>query len=135
MKVTALSIARVCVSVGKELPAAELPALMDTAASLLVSHGLLKDARTFPELLRREWLKAEGAIATTLETTSGSAGKTAEEIGSLLQHALKKACVLEERADPTLLGGMVLSVGDERFDLSLRGALTELSRTLSAPVS
>jgi len=135
MKVTALAIARAVASLGKTLPANDLPAMLDAAASLLVAQGLLRDARTFPDLLKRVWLKEEGATAVMLETATGSAGKTKDDLQLLLQTVLRQKCIVEERANAHLLGGMILSVGDERFDLSLRGALTGLTRTLSAPIS
>jgi len=135
MKVSALAIARAVASIGKTLPAGDLPLLMDAAASMLIEQGLIRDARIFPDLLKRVWLKEEGAVAATLTTMNGSAGKATAELHSLLESSLKRTCLLEEQADPGILGGMLLSVGDERFDLTLRGALTDLTRTLSAPMA
>lgn len=134
MKVTSLAIARAVVHVGHTLPAEELPALLDAAASFLIAHGLIKDARTFPVLLEREWLKQEGVISVKLTTMTGHAGKTKDDILAILENALRRTCLLEERADPLVRGGLLLTVGDERFDFTLRGALTDLAHRLSAPI-
>lgn len=134
MKATALAIARAVVHVGMKLPKEELPALLDATASFLIAHGLMKAARTFPVLLEREWLKQEGVVSVKLTTVAGHAGKAKDDILAILQGALKQGCLLEERADPAIRGGLLLTVGDERFDCTLRGALTELASRLTQPI-
>ncbi|MDD5751260.1 MAG: F0F1 ATP synthase subunit delta [Candidatus Peribacteraceae bacterium] len=135
MKVTALAIARAFVESAKSLPEQELSALADAAAALLGTHGLLKDSRTFPALVDRVWRTQEGIAAVTIETRTGDVGPMKKDILSIVEHALRRKCVLEERANPALLGGLILSVEDERFDASLRGALTTLSARITQPVS
>lgn len=135
MKVTALAIARAFVESAKTTPEKELPALADAAASLLGTHGLLKDSRTFPALVARVWRVQEGVASVRIETRTGDAGPLTKDILSIVESALKRTCILEERANPALLGGLILSIEDERFDASLRGALTALSARIAQPVS
>lgn len=134
MKLTPRAVARAVVSVGRTLPAEELPALLDAAASLLIGRGLMKAARTFPALLEHEWLKQEDAVSVKLTSTTGHAGHAKDDILAILQGALKRTCFLEERIDPAIRGGLLLTVGDERFDATLRGALTELASRLTQPI-
>jgi len=135
MKVTALAIARAFVESVKTLPEKEIPALADAAAALLGTHGLLKDSRTFPQLVERVWRTQKGMAAVRIETRTGDVGPLKQEIKSIVESALKQPCDLEERADPSILGGLILKIDDERFDASLRGALTELSTRIIQPVS
>jgi hypothetical protein len=134
MKVTASTLARAFVDIAQTLPAAEVPALADATAAFLVFHGLSRHAPLFPRLVEREWLKREGAVSAKMITTSGRAGKFREEVLTLVQDALRRPCHLEEIADPSVLGGVLLTVGDECFDATLRGALTDLAQKLAAPV-
>jgi F0F1-type ATP synthase delta subunit len=134
MKVTALTVARAFVDVAKATHRDELPALADAAVALLASYGLLKAARTFPALVERVWQRGEGVVPVKLTTVSGDAGEVKEEILHIVKTALKRPCVLEEHADPSVLGGMMLSIEDERFDATLRGALSNLAEQLTAPI-
>jgi len=135
MKVTALMIARAFVDSAKTLPAAEIPALSDAAAALLGQHGLLGESRTFPALVERVWKQQEGITSVRITTRTGDAGPAKHEILKIVQDNLKRTCVLEERADPGILGGLELLIGDERFDATLRSALTGLSARITQPVT
>ena len=134
MKVTARAIARAFVDVAKTLPPAEQAALADAAASMLVSHGLLKDSRTFPALVERIWRKQEGMVSVRLTTTTGDAGPVKAQLLTIIESSLKRPCSIEERADPSILGGILLSVGDERFDCTLRSSLNTLAHRLTRPI-
>ena len=135
MKLTADTIAHAFVDSVASLSEVEIPALVDAVAQLLIAHGLYKDARTFPSLLERVWQKKEGIVQVRLTSVSGDAGPSKEQILSIVRDTLKRPCILEERADPAMLGGLLLTVGDERFDVSLRGALKTLSQRITQPVT
>lgn len=53
-------------------------------------------------------------------------------IASRLGRRLGKTVVLEERVDPSILGGVIAQVGDTVIDSSIRGRLERLRRTLTA---
>lgn len=53
-------------------------------------------------------------------------------IASRLGRRLGKMVVLEERVDPSILGGVIAQVGDTVIDGSIRGRLERLRRTLTA---
>lgn len=135
MKVTALAIARAFVDLARTTPSGDFSALADAAATLLASHGLLRESRTFPSLVERVWQKQEGVIPVTLTTVKGHAGPVKEELLAIVRNAIKRPCALSERADPGIVGGLMLSIGDERFDCTLRGALGQLSARIMQPIT
>ena len=134
MKVNALSIARAFVDIAKSLAAEDQGALADAAIHLLVEQGLLKECRTFPALVERVWRKQEGIVPVHLTTTTGNAGPAAQHLLRIIESSLKKSCVLEEWADASIVGGLLLSVGDERFDATLRSSLVHLASRLLEPL-
>ncbi|PIR50187.1 hypothetical protein COU79_00790, partial [Candidatus Peregrinibacteria bacterium CG10_big_fil_rev_8_21_14_0_10_54_7] len=95
---------------------------------------LLKECRTFPALVERVWRKQEGIVPVRLTTTTGNAGPAAQHLLHIIESSLKKSCVLEERADASIVGGLLLSVGDERFDATLRSSLVHLASRLLEPL-
>ncbi len=134
MKITALAIARALVEVAKTLPESEAPALADAAADLLITNGLWKDSRTFPALVLSVWQKAEGIVPVRITTVNGDAGSLKGDVVDAVQSVLKRRCTVEERADSSILGGVLLTVGDERYDATLRGSLSAVSERLSASI-
>jgi len=133
MKMTAASLARAFVETARTLPEAEIPALAEAAAHILIAQGLFKDAHIFPRMVEREWFKRDGTVPVKI-TTAESAGTLKKDIAHVVEQALKRSCSVEEHADPSLLGGILLQVGDERYDATLRGALRDLSAQLIAPI-
>ena len=65
-----------------------------------------------------------------------SAGSLSETYFNQLKHRLEssfgKRVIVEHEEDPSLLGGILVRVGDNTFDGSLRGRLEELERRLLA---
>ncbi len=128
------SLARAFVDVAKTLPQDEIPALAEAAAHLLLQHGLLKAAHTFPRLVEREWFRSTGEVQIRITTMSGHAGTLKKDIAQIVEQTLKRSCHIEEQTDASVLGGVLLQIGDERYDATLRGALRGLSTQLAAPI-
>jgi len=135
MKMTAASLARAFAETAKTLPEAETPALAEAAAHILIEQGLFKDAHIFPRMVEREMFKRDGAVQIRITTASKDSVSFKKEIVLAVDQALKRSCSVEEQADPALLGGVLLQVGDERYDATLKGALKDLSTQLTAPIS
>jgi F-type H+-transporting ATPase subunit delta len=76
----------------------------------------------FRSMLARELGETSASVtaAAKLTETQVTALKQA------LQAALGKKVLLEERVDPTLLGGLVVKVGSRMIDTSLRTRLNSL---------
>ncbi len=53
-------------------------------------------------------------------------------IAAALKKKFEKDIVLEERVDPRLMGGLVMRVGDQRIDGSLRSRLDAMEQRLTA---
>ncbi|MDD4318750.1 MAG: F0F1 ATP synthase subunit delta [Candidatus Peribacteraceae bacterium] len=131
MKITPQDAALAFLETCKSLPESEHAAVADAVTDILRRHGLGKHVRTFPRLVRDLLEKREGIVAARLVTVTGDAGAAKEEILAALEHSLRKKVLLREDKDPSLLGGALLAVGDERFDASVRGALTHLRHQLT----
>ena len=124
------SIARAFVELLEKTPDDQRSALLAAVAELLHRHGVLRSARTFPALVLKEWQKRTGALRVTLTLPQEDA-EAQRSILSLLEKTLARPCLSETRHDASMLGGVVLKVGDERFDLSLKRELLELSDRVS----
>lgn len=98
-------------------------------------------------LLKRRRLGLLPAIARRLRSLADernnvlrakivSAGSLSETYFNQLKHRLEssfgKRVIVEHEEDPSLLGGILVRVGDNTFDGSLRGRLEELERRLLA---
>lgn len=113
----------------------ERVALFEATIRWMVQHGLSRQMRHLPRLLTEAWYEHTGAVPAIASTPRGDLGEEREGMIATLATAVEKKVMLEERADPTLIGGAVLAIGDERLDGSLRGALMKLRATLAAPSS
>ncbi len=107
-------------------------AAIDAAYGMLEQQGREADAPALARDLRHELSLRGGRIEATLTTPTGKAGPLAEKVQSLLEKKLGRSVELTERADPTLMGGAVLTYGDSRIDLSLRGALDDVRTHLES---
>jgi F-type H+-transporting ATPase subunit delta len=70
-------------------------------------------------------VSAQVIAATKLQDTQRTALKQA------LKAALGKDVQLEERVDPTLLGGLVVTIGSRMVDTSLRTKLNSLKHAMN----
>ena len=92
-------------------------------------EAVIGDFSTLMSALKKE------VPATVTTTIPLSAAKM-----TAIQDALKgfvakdQKIILETKVDPEILGGMVVSVGDRRIDLSISRSFDELRRELVAPV-
>jgi F0F1-type ATP synthase delta subunit len=132
MKITPLDIARALIETCKSLPDAEYPAVAEAALEMLRSRGLSRAVRTFPRLVRETLERREGIVFARLTTPTGDAGALADAIAAALAAGLKKKVEMTQATDRTLLGGAKITAGDERFDASVRGALSSLQTALTS---
>jgi F-type H+-transporting ATPase subunit delta len=58
-------------------------------------------------------------------------GNKKEQLKKVLEKKLNKQVLIEEKTDPSLLGGMVLKIQDKVFDISLRRELEKLKESIS----
>ena len=67
------------------------------------------------------------AIVTVVEPLSEA---TRQQVLDKLKAITGKDCVIEERVDASILGGMIIQVGDTRIDGSMTRRLDELKKSL-----
>lgn len=126
-------IARALVDIARNSANKHFDAEIDAAVQLFRLHNTGKSLRSFPTLVERELRKAGMDVRATLVTPTGDAGAISKDIARELQKIFDEGTVqLEQRADATMLGGAVLIVNDERFDVSIPGSLARLRQHLKA---
>jgi F-type H+-transporting ATPase subunit delta len=100
--------------------------------------GLLADKRRldlipFIEASYRELLgKRKNIVSATLSCSERLADNAVANIKAQLGEHLGKTLVLEVKVDPSLIGGVVLKMGDQVIDGSLKGQLKALEKALLA---
>ncbi|HVW67030.1 MAG TPA: F0F1 ATP synthase subunit delta [Candidatus Peribacteraceae bacterium] len=120
-------IARALVDVARDPENKNLGVEIDEAVRLLRLHNPGKSLRSFPTLVERVLRKAGMDVTAVLITPTGDAGTVAKGIEKELQKIYHQKNVhLTQQADKDMIGGAVLIVNDERFDISVPGALNRL---------
>lgn len=111
-------------------PQGDCAAACDEAIQFLMDHGCSRDnLRRFPARVRRE-LKRQGVVARL--TAAHPLHETAlHRLAPTLEQAVGRRTELVTAVDPALIGGAVLTVGDDRLDGSIRGALVNLKNHLT----
>ncbi len=125
------NIARAFADISRSLPASQLPAACDEVIKLLVSTGHARDLARFPRRVEAYAAAAQTSVSVTVTSVSGRAADS-EAFLPALEKALHKDVDIENRQDPSLIGGVVLRIRDDRFDASARGALDRFAATLPA---
>ncbi len=110
------------------LPASKQGQLVDAVIQLLTARGERHLLRILPSVLRAASAKRHGITALTLVTPTG---KDLSSLKAALEKTLGEVAVTET-ADVTLLGGAVLTVGDERIDATLLTQLHKAAAQLSS---
>lgn len=111
-------------------PEQEVPAACDAALQFLRRQGApLAAMSALPPAVRRQ-LSVSQRIPALLATTNGAVGPARATILSALERTLGMTVELAEQASAGLIGGAVITVGDDRLDGSIRGALDRLEAKL-----
>lgn len=131
MKISQNDIAQALVDVSMELPEDKFSAEIDSAIAMLKRSNPGKPLRSFPYVLERMLYRRGKMFTAKLFTPTGKAGEQAAIIEEMLVEILKRPVELEEIASPDMIGGAILLVGDERFDMSIKGALEQLKDYLT----
>lgn len=136
MKKQSRVIAEAVVDICKDLPPEKHGEVIDAALSYLHAHHLSREVKMFPRILKKVLEERTQTMSACLHSSSGQVDtKERDTVLGALETSLKRKMNLTDHADPTLLGGVLLEVGDERFDATLRGALRECALILSTPIS
>jgi len=98
-------------------------AAVDAAIAELKKHDLPADPQKLMRAFDHALREKSQVVSAVLVTPSGDAGPLGTAVTKMLETAFKRPVELTERADRTMIGGAVLLIGDERIDVSVRGAL------------
>lgn len=95
---------------------------------LLHKRGDFKQVSRILQEFTRAWKERKGKVATVL-----SAEPLVDKMRKQFQEALsKKRYIMEERIDPSAIGGVALSLGNEfLIDGTIRGKLKRISKLLT----
>ena len=88
------------------------------------------DLRRFPAFVRRSL--ARQGVAARVTTAQLLHAAASDRLASALEQAVGSRVELVADTDSALIGGAVLTVGDDRLDGSLRGALKNLEAALKS---
>jgi F-type H+-transporting ATPase subunit delta len=99
-------------------------------ARLLVERGRLDDLDGIVEEYGRLADEAAGRLRASVATAVPLPPDEQRQLALDLSQRLGREVRLEARTDPSLLGGVVVRLGDRLLDASLRTRLDELRRTL-----
>ena len=97
---------------------------------VLTRHGRLEMLPVIRVVVNRLQEQAAGKQRVRIRAARSLSEDSREQIRSTLRKSFGFEAILEESLDPTLLGGMVLQVGDTVFDSSLRSRLKSLQGRL-----
>lgn len=110
-------------------------AAVEAAADQLQKEGFSEETRKLPDLFQSVFAAGDRYVSATIVTPSGDAGPLTVAVRSALECKYGKSLYLTEKADPSILGGAIVFIGDMRIDMSVRGALETVAASLQAPSS
>lgn len=134
MKITSSIIARTLVDAADTQDVSALPELCDAALVILRKRCPYVPLRTFFVQVERLVRRRQGDRIAILSTPKGSSPQ-AGDVLSALKAALGKPVSLEEVANPDLIGGAVILLGELRIDRSVRRALADLHAVCMEPIA
>ncbi|UPA23130.1 F0F1 ATP synthase subunit delta [Candidatus Peribacteria bacterium] len=128
MKIKPEHIAQALADLSLTIPQEQFSDEVDSALMYMRQNSPGKSIRQFPYVLERVLRRKGRMFSAVLSTPTGEPGEHATAIQKILENHFKHEVELDVVADPSLIGGAVLRVQDELFDLSAAGAL-ELLRS------
>lgn len=118
-------IAQALVEMSRVIPKEDYAQACDSALKMLEQGGTL-DMHHFPGRVLHALQVNEGVVFATLGSPTGDIGDQKAEVQSIIEKKTGKKVQLEQYKDPSLIGGAVLTIGDERYDVSIKGAIEQL---------
>lgn len=110
----------------------------DTVKALLELSKTLPDPQGFLRAVRDgliDEVGGGGTLSVTIVTPSGNAGDLRASVEDMLTQKLGRPVEITERADPSIIGGAIVTFGDEQIDMSVRGALQQAASAITTSAS
>lgn len=127
MKTAARILASAVIEAASKAAPSDVGQILDVALRQARAQGI--SLRQLRRALRTAMQDASPTLRAMLETATGDAGTQAADIAQALEKQTGRSVQLQQKASP-ILGGAILTVGDDRLDWSLAGALAQAERAL-----
>ncbi len=100
-------------------------------AEALEKEGLQAKPSELSKLLHEALEMRSGTVVVTITTPDGTSGSLQTIVKDAIQKKTGKNVDIVERKNSSLIGGAVISYGDERIDLSVSRSLEDARMLLS----
>ena len=97
--------------------------------------GRLGLLRAIARAYREAWMRRRNKVEVDVVTAVPLGEEQRRAIAAAASRRAGREAVLRERVDPDLLGGLVVRIGDEKFDGSVARKLAVLEQNLLARAS
>lgn len=109
-------------------------AALSALAEALAKEGLPSSSKDLENAVQQALRERSGTIRVTIATPTGSSGELAAKVRTLMKEKTGKEAEIVEQKDPSIIGGAVISYGDERIDLSVQRSLSDALHVLSPTI-
>jgi F-type H+-transporting ATPase subunit delta len=101
-------------------------ALMLNFLKVLSAHGRLNIVRAIRQAVREQFDQMQGRVRVKVRTATPLDDALAARIAHTVRTALGGEPILERETDPSLIGGVVLRIGDKVYDASVSTQLEQM---------
>lgn len=103
-------------------------ALLELSSEHTDSTQFLREVR---DALTKHVGTEESVMHVTITTPDGNAGELMQTVADFMKQKFNKEVSIVESKDPSLIGGAVVTFGDEQIDMSVRSALNQAAHSLT----
>lgn len=100
-------------------------AVLAALAESLEKEGLSSKPKDVERILMEALHERAGSITVIIKTPTGSSGDLKEKVRAVIKEKTGKDAEIIDQKDASLIGGAVISYGDERIDLSVKRSLVD----------
>lgn len=108
-------------------------AAIDTAFDEFRKNEFVESGSQLMHLLKQAIEEHEMTVMVTITTSNGDVGPIKEKIATAISKKINRPVTIEERSDPSMIGGVKIEYNDERIDMSLKKALMNAKEALEIP--
>jgi F-type H+-transporting ATPase subunit delta len=98
---------------------------------LLLRRGRINEYEKVCEFYEAKNEEKEGILSAQLTVASPSLMELKDKWEKEIHRFFGKKTVIKEKIDPSLIGGVIVQIGNKQIDYSVKRRLTDLKRTLS----
>ena len=130
MKVTTRQYATALYQSTKDLKGAELTGALQGFVQLLAAKNSLRKIEEIIAHFKTQYNQAKGILPVTVTSAEALSDAERKKISTTLGDLVDKKIELIEAVDPTLIGGVVIKIGDTVIDSSFKKHLQHLRNKL-----